>query len=239
MRILKGAALVGTALALLVPAAAAQTLDEIVAKNLESKGGVERLRDTNTMRLTGTLTQQGRRGTTVTMSKRPNLFRRELDVAGQKMLQGFDGTTLWMSVPGMPPQEMPSNPQTDALKRAVDFDAAFLDWKQKGHALEYKGKVTDGGKDYYRLVFTPKGGPSIEYYLDPETGLEAKTIMQIEDPATKGKMETRFSDYRTVEGRTMPFVMTNMLNGAQVAQVRLERVEFNVPLEDALFRIPT
>ena len=24
------------------------------------------------------------------------------------------------------------------LKRAVDFDAAFLDWQKKGHSLEYK-----------------------------------------------------------------------------------------------------
>ena len=33
---------------------------------------------------------------------------------------------------------MPDGPQTDALKRAVDFDAAFLDWQKKGHSLEYK-----------------------------------------------------------------------------------------------------
>ena len=215
-----------------------QTIDEIVAKNLEAKGGVERLRETQTMRLSGNVMQQGLRGTTVTLSKRPNLFRRELDIRGQKMLQGYDGTTLWISVAGMPAQEMPPGPQTEALKRAVDFDAAFLDWKQKGHTLEYRGKVTEGAKSYHHLVFTPKGGPPIEYYIDPETGLEAKTVMQVKDGAMQGKMETRFTDYRTVEGRTMPFVMTNVVDGKQVAQVRLERVEFNIPLDDALFRIP-
>lgn len=222
----------------IIPAAAAQTLDEIVAKNLEAKGGVERLRETNSMRLTGTVTQQGIRGTTVTISKRPNLFRREQDIRGQKMMQGFDGTTLWMSIAGMPAQEMPAGPQTEALKRVFDFDAAFLDWQKKGHSLEYKGLVPDGGKQFHHLVFTPKGGPPIEYYIDPETGLEAKTVMQVKDGAMQGKMETRFTDYRTVEGRTMPFVMTNVVDGKQVAQVRLERVEFNIPLDDALFRIP-
>lgn len=238
MHILKRAVFFGAAIALIVPAASAQTLDEIVAKNLEAKGGVERLRETSSMRLTGTVTQQGMKGTTVTLSKRPNLFRRELDIRGQKMMQGFDGTTLWMSVGGNPPQVMPDGPQTDALKRAVDFDAAFLDWQKKGHTLEYKGKVTEEGKPYHHLVFTPKGGPPIEYYLDPETGLETKTVMQMKDPGMQGKMETRFTDYRTIEGRTMPFVMTNIVDGKQVAQVRLERVEFNVPLDDALFRIP-
>ena len=62
--------------------------------------------------------------------------------------------------------------------------------------------------------------------------------MQMKDPGMQGKMETRFTDYRTIEGRTMPFVMTNIVDGKQVAQVRLERVEFNIPLDDALFKLP-
>ena len=76
MHTLKRAVFFGAAIALFIPAAAAQTLDEIVAKNLEAKGGVERLRETSSMRLTGTVTQQGMKGTTVTLSKRPNMFRR-------------------------------------------------------------------------------------------------------------------------------------------------------------------
>ena len=44
MHTLKRAVFFGAAIALFIPAAAAQTLDEIVAKNLEAKGGVERLR---------------------------------------------------------------------------------------------------------------------------------------------------------------------------------------------------
>jgi hypothetical protein len=60
----------------------------------------------------------------------------------------------------------------------------------------------------------------------------------VEDPASKGKMETRFTDYRNVDGRMVPFVVTNMLNGAQIAQIRFERIEFNVSLDDALFRVP-
>ena len=216
--------------------ASAQTAEEIVARNLEAKGGLERLRQTTSVRITGTMAVQGAKGSTVTMSKRPNLFRREMDVAGQKMVQGYDGTTLWMRMGAMAAQEMPPGPQTEALKRNVDFDSAFVDWEKKGHKIDYKGKVTEAGAEYYHLVFTPKEGPAITYYIDPTTGLEAKTVM--EDPATKGKMETRLSDYRNIEGRMIPFVMTNVVNGTQVAQIRLDRIEFNVPLDEALFRMP-
>lgn len=224
------------ALVSLAGVASAQTADEIVAKNLEAKGGVDLLRQTSSVRITGTMNVAAAKGTTQTVSKRPNLFRREMDMSGQKMVQAYDGAVLWMRMGNMPPQEMPLGPQSEALKRNADFDSAFIDWQKKGHKVEYKGKVTEEGKEYHHLVFTPKDGSSIEYYIDPTTWLEAKTVMQ--DPATKGRMETRLTDYRAVAGRMIPFVMTNVLNGTQVAQIRLERIEFNVPIDDALFRMP-
>lgn len=230
------ASLVCVALFPLASVASAQTADEIVARNLEAKGGLERLRETTSVRFTGTMTMAGTKGTTVTMSKRPDLFRREMNLKGQKLVQGYDGTTLWMQVGTMAAQEMPPGPQTDALKRNADFDSAFIGWREKGHKIDYRGKVTEGGKEFFHLVFAPKDGPPMDYYIDPATGLEAKTVM--EDPATKGKMETRFADYRAIDGRMIPFVMTNILNGTEVAQIRLERVEFNVPLDDGLFRMP-
>ncbi len=233
---LSRASLVCVALFSVAPAAAVQTVDEIVAQNLEAKGGVQLLSGTTSVRITGTMTTPAGRGTTVTLSKRPNLFRREVQLGGQKIVQGFDGATLWMQSGTMAAQEMPAGPQTEAIKRNLEFDPAFLDWQKRGHKLDYKGKVTDGGKEFHRLVFTQKDGPPMDYYIDPATGLEAKTV--IEDPAAKGKTETRFTDYRTVEGRMIPFVMTQVINGAQVAQIRLDRVEFNVPLDDALFRMP-
>jgi hypothetical protein len=124
------------------------------------------------------------------------------------------------------------------MKRNFEFDSAFLDWQQKGHAIELKGKVTEAGKELIHLVLTQRGAPPLHYYLDATTGLEVKTVMDIEDPTVKGQMETRFSDYRNIDGRMIPFAMTQTLNGAPVAQIKLERIEFNVPLEDALFKLP-
>ena len=238
-RLIPRVALVCVALVSTLSPASAQTVDEIIAKNLEAKGGAQRLRETTTVRLSGTLTMQGVRGTTLSLAKRPNAFRREMDMSGQKMIQGYDGTTLWIQRTGMAAQEMPPGPQADAMKQnATDFDSAFLDWQQKGHKIEYKGKVTEGGKEFYHLLFTPKAAPAMEYFIDPSTGLEVKVVMTGADPSGKDKAEVRFSDYRNVDGRMIPFVTTNLVNGTQVMQVRLDRVEFNVPIDDALFKMP-
>ena len=226
------------ALIALASPAQAQTVDEIVARNLEAKGGVQKLRETASVRLTGTATLQGQTGPTLSLSKRPNMMRREITLGGQKLVQGYDGTTIWMALPNAPAQELPAGPQADLFKRNVEFDSAFLDWQKKGSKIELKGKETEGGRELIHLVLTPKDAPPLHYYLDAKTGLEAKVVMEVKDPSIKGALETRFSDYRSIDGRMIPFVMTQMLNGQQFAQIRVEKVEFNVPLEDALFKMP-
>lgn len=231
-------AVVGLALLFGAPAARAQTVDEIIAKNIQAKGGVEKLKGTNSVKMTGVATVQGTQVPIVTVSKRPNMMRNEMEVAGQKMVQGFDGTSFWVSMPGMPAQELPDGPQTEILKRNSQFDPVFIDYKEKGHKIEYKGKETDAGKQVYHLVVTAKQGPVAHYYIDATTGLETKTVMEIEDPAMKGQLETRMSDYREVDGRMIPFSMTQVMNGNTLAEMRFEKVEFNVPLDDALFKMP-
>ena len=58
-RLVPCAALVCLAFASTTSPASAQTVDEIVAKNLEAKGGVQKLRETNTVRLSGVMTLPG------------------------------------------------------------------------------------------------------------------------------------------------------------------------------------
>ncbi len=232
------AAAVGLTLLFAAPAARAQTVDEIIAKNIQAKGGLEKLKGTNSVKMTGVATVQGTKVPIVTVSKRPNMMRNEMEMAGQKLIQGFDGTSMWMSVPGMPPQEVPAGPQTEILKRNSQFDPLFIDYKEKGHKIEPKGKTTDAGKDVYHLVVTTKDGQVAHYYIDMATGLETKTVMEIEDPAMKGQLEMRMSDYRNVDGRMIPFTILQVMNGNTVAELRFEKVEFNVSLDDALFKMP-
>ena len=226
------------ALLLAAPAVRAQTVDEIIAKNLEAKGGVEKLKGTESVRMTGTATVQGNSVPVMSVSKRPNLMRNEIEMGGQKMIQGFDGTSMWISMPGMPPQEVPAGPQVEILKRQSQFEPLFIDYKEKGHKIELKGKVADGGKDAYHLIVTPKEGPVSHYYIDAETGLETRTVTELTDPAMKGTMETRLSDYRNIEGRVVPFSIVHVVNGTTAAEMKFEKIEFNVALDDAMFRIP-
>jgi hypothetical protein len=73
------------------------------------------------------------------------------------------------------------------------------------------------------------------YYLDAESGLEVKMTMDAEQAGMKLKVDTELSDYRNISGRMVPFKMKQSTNGTPAGEITFETVEFNVPLDAALF----
>jgi outer membrane lipoprotein-sorting protein len=49
--------------------------------------------------------------------------------------------------------------------------------------------------------------------------------------------ETQFSDYRTVEGMTMPFSIKTVAAGMTLNEMKLTKIEVNPKLDDAVFKI--
>jgi outer membrane lipoprotein-sorting protein len=242
MRAFSIAAVLAAAVVLPIPAAA-QTLDAIVAMNLQSKGGIEKIRATQSVRMTGTIAARDPTGKEmkagmVILAKRPNLMRRETTMNGEQVVTAFDGRTFWMARGQSQPQLLPG-PQTAYAMQDAEFDSVFVDYKEKGHKIELAGKEMLDGKPVYHLKVTKKNGPVQDFYLDAETGLEKKISVRVEvyDPQPI-LVATQMSDYRDVDGRLIPFKTQQTQNGTILSTVTLDKVEFNVPADDALFRMP-
>jgi outer membrane lipoprotein-sorting protein len=227
---------------LLPPSAATQTLDEIIALNLKAKGGLEKIRATSTVRMTGRVTAKddpkapATSATITTLAKRPNMMRREQVVNGETMVSAFDGRTLWMARGTLPPQEIPG-PQAAYARQDAEFDSVFVDYKDKGHSVDLVGRTKHDGKDVFHLKVTKKGGPPHDYYLDAATGLETAIAVTVPGGGA-ATIVTELGDYREVDGRMIPFALRQLVNGVVSASTTLDSVEFNVPVDDALFRKP-
>ena len=52
-----------------------------------------------------------------------------------------------------------------------------------------------------------------------------------------GALETQFADYRQVDGMTMPFMVKTVAAGMTLNEMRLDKIEVNVPIADAVFTI--
>jgi outer membrane lipoprotein-sorting protein len=237
----------------LAGAAYAQTADELVAKNLKAKGGLENLKAVQGMKITGRVILPGAEGSgggvdipmTITTKKRPDRFRQESEFQGQKIVIGFDGTSAWIINSRMSANPQPiEGDRLDAVKQQADLDGPLVDYKTKGTTIELQGLETVDGKKVHKLKVTPKTGRIVTLYLDAETGLETKTVMEPPvDVATQGSplatLESVFSNYQSVDGNlTMPHMIQQKVNG-QVLQIIIEKIEISPSVEDSIFTMPT
>lgn len=222
------------------PAGAAPSLDAIVAKNIQAKGGEAKLKAIQSMRMAGKVTIQGMDLNMLITTKRPNMMRQEMQFQDKKIVQGFDGTTAWMINPLMgseSPQEM-TGPQAELAKDQADFDGPLLDWKGKGHTLEYAGTEEVGGAKAHKLKLTKKNGQTQYLFLDADSGIDLKTTVQVPQGAQTMTVETEMSDYRAVEGIMMPHALKTSINGMPTGSIVVEKIELNVPVDEAQFKMP-
>jgi outer membrane lipoprotein-sorting protein len=225
-------------------AAHAQTVDEIVAKNLQAKGGAQKWQSVSTVKMSGTMTGQGRDAALTVYAKRPNLGRHEVVLPQGKVVQAFDGTTAWGINPltgNDQPQVFPGE-AAEMMKNGADFDGALINYKAKGRTIELVGKETLRGAPVYHLKVRMANGQVQDYFVDVDSGLEVKTSAQVDlDPRAGGlkqTLETEMSNYKAVDGIMVPHTIKQFMNGKPVVEMSITTVEFNTPIDDALFTMP-
>lgn len=216
--------------------ASAQTVDELIARNTEAKGGLAKMRAIQTMRQARRLTLQGMEAPVVVYAKRPNMVRQELQIGGRLVVMAFDGNTPWIVNPntGTPGAITVMGPQADAMRQDSDFDGPLLDYRTKGTTIDLVGTEALGPKKVFHLKLTARTGLVQHYYLDADTALEVKLVTENES----GKVEQELSDYRDVDGVKVPFLIRTMVNGVLQSEMKVDKVEFNLRIDDAMFRMP-
>jgi hypothetical protein len=214
--------------------------EALVSRNLSAKGGAARLKSLPGLKINARvmLPTAGLEFPAVITTKRPNLFYQESTIRGQKVIAGFDGEKGWIVNPlmgGPAAQEMQGS-RLEMLKRQLDLEGPLVDYQAKGTTVEVAGHDTLDGKAVTTLKVTPKDGLVEFFYVDDETGLEAKTIKQIKDGDGITTLETRYSNYESVDGVMVPHIVQQKAAG-QVLQFTIESVEI-AAADDTLFKMP-
>jgi outer membrane lipoprotein-sorting protein len=230
------------ALATLAPPASAQTVDDIIAKHVAARGGMDKLKAVKAMRMTGTMSVgPGIEAPFTLEMRRPNSMRVEFTLQGQTGVQAYDGKTAWMVMPFMgkkDPEALPAE-ETKTFEEQADFDGVLVDYKAKGHTVELAGKEPVEGTDAYKLKVTLKNGDVRYVYLDSEYFLEIRTEGTRTMRGTPIDFESSVGDYKEVEGMMMPHSMESGAKGMpQRQKMTISKIELNPALDDARFAMP-
>lgn len=234
-----GAALVCT-LAAGLAAAQTPSVDELVAKHLAARGGLEKLQSVSTMRLQGTMNIQGMDMPLTVLSKRPNKMRQEMTMQGQTVIQAYDGQTVWAINPMMgstSPQAI-QGPPADAVKSQSLFDGPLVGYKDRGDTLEVVGPADVAGARTWKLKLTRQDGKAMHIYLDADSGLEKQWSATMEQGGMTMEIDTIMSDHQPVDGIQVARTMRTLVGGQAMGALTVSSVEFNVPIDDAVFSMP-
>lgn len=220
------------------------TVDQLVAKNVEAKGGQEALNALQSLKLTGKMiVNQGQLQLAYAETrKRPNEVRTELTLQGMTAVNAFDGKEGWKISPfqGRKDPEKMSADDTKSLWEDAEIDGPLVDWKEKGSTVEYLGTEEVDGTMAHKLKVTRKNGDISYVYLDPDHFLEIRILTQREEHGAKVETETDLSDYEKVNGVYVPLSVEMGRKGDSDKQkLVLDKVDGNVPVEESTFQFPT
>ena len=220
------------------------TVEELVAKNVEAKGGADALRALKSVRLKGKLlVNQGQiEFSYVTTKKRPNEVRTEATLQGMTQVQAYDGTQGWKISPfgGRKDPEKMSADEAKSLVEDAEIDGPLVDWQAKGSngrlsrdrgRGRHAGAQAEGGaQEWRRELRLSRSG------LFPRDPNHRPSAME---QGAQVEVETDLGDYEKIDGVFFPFSIEAGPKGSTDKQkIIIEKGEANVPVDDAIFKFP-
>ena len=224
----------GLVIGLITAPAAAETVDEVIAKHIQARGG-DRWAGVQTMKITGAYTAFSETSDVTMTRMRGHRFLMVYTGFGSEQRTGFDGRTAWSS--GGRGTGSIEGLDKSILMRSVDFATPLFDYAQRGFTAKLLGEIEFEGSPTIGIELTRDDDTSETWYLDPKTYLEVGLISPGNDYLGPVDRMTYFEDFREVDGLKMPFyVESQWFTRSRVLEVA--DVELNVDVDAASFRMP-
>jgi len=229
---------------------AAESVEEIVEKNVEARGGARALAAVDSMRVTGHLLVQGMNIPYRLEWKRPNKVRFAYEThPGRESVQGFDGGKGWKLGPQSEGAEILTTDEVSRLlSRCDDLDSALLRARSEQSVVRLIGRSEVDGRDAYKLAIERPGTEVIYEYVDVKDHLVFRRERTSRIDGAEVDVVTSVSDYREVGGVLYPHVIESRLfnaggEGRRALQgtqaFAVESVSLNVMLDESAFAMPS
>ena len=216
----------------------AQSVDEIVTKNLNATGGVAKLQGVKSVITESNIKVQGLEIENLTTVLVGKAIRSDSKIMGNNMVQAFDGTTPWAITPIImggngEPQVMPEEMAKSVISQKDPFP--LLDYVKKGTRVELLAAEKIKDKDAYHLRIYPKDGAESEIWIDATTGL----ISKLKTMQNGQEVEVFFLNYTESEGINFAMGMEILSPIAGIISINTKTVKLNTTIDEAIFKMTT
>lgn len=219
--------------------------EQVVAKNVAARGGLEAWRKVQTMVWLGHI--ESAHAVVPSMlfmlsQQRPNKMRFEINAMGDKTLRIFDGTQGWKLHPahGRPDVQPYTIEEVRFAQSGPGLDGPLIDYADKGRSVSLVGIDDIEKHNAYHLIVRTASGESQHVWVDAKSFLEIRYDRPAGGPAGAPRtVSVVYRDYRTTDGLTMPSIVETAAGpGTPPDRMVIERVVLNPALSDHTFRNP-
>jgi len=221
----------------------AQTAEEIINNYIKTIGGMDKIQAVKTLRRTGKFIGGGGfEAAILEENKRQKMVRQEFSIQGMTGINAYNGQAGWKIEPwqGKKDVEPLGEEEMKQIIEDSDFDGPLVNYQQKGNKVEFVGMDQVEGTDAYKLKVTLASGDVRYYYMDTDYFVPIKIDTKRMIRGAEREYETTLGDYKEVNGWYLPHSVETNLKGSQDKQkVAYEKIEANVPIDDARFQVPT
>lgn len=214
---------------------AAQTADEIIAKNIEAMGGAAKISSLSSVKRSGNMSAQGMDIPIVMTISHLKGMRVDIEVMGTSNYQIMTPEKGYMF---FPIQQMTEPKELDAetVKAAqsqLDLQGPLFNYKEKGNTIEYVSTEKVEGSDAYKLKITGKSGKTSYYFIDIKSNRLVKVSGKTKGP-DGGEMDVDsiFSDYKqTPDGYWFAYSTTT-----PQGPITFDKIETNIKVDENIFK---
>lgn len=215
----------------------AQTLEEIVAKNVDAMGGPANLDKLKSIKMSTVIQMMGIEVPSEIVIAAGLGVRSDIEVQGMTISQAFDMKSGigWAIGPDGQQMELPAQ-ASEAMKGQVDLTGLYK-YKEKGIQLELLGEDKFEDKPVVKIKTTNPGGLSSTLFISKETYLVVR--MESKNMGVETTVVQR--DYKNFSGYMSPQVIetTSSQMPGQSMKALVKSITVNSPVDPAIFAKPS
>ena len=212
----------------------------LMAKVIEAAGGADKLSAVKTVRVKATLTLKAQ-GISLDAEETdvlPDRVYNRMTTPGGEIVMVATPQDSFMQMASMGTQPMPSSQRDDSLhslRRNVWYLAQHL--HDPGYTFSTAGTEKVGDVQA-TILDIQGGGQQWRWYVDPQTAHVLRAQYEGAGPAGPATRTVDFSEWKPVDGITVPFHEEVAVNGTPSATIAVSSYEFNPTVDPKIFNKP-
>ena len=211
----------------------------LAAKVVAAMGGLQKLQTIKAVHVSMTQSNFGGSPAPVEVyAEFPDRIHVDLEIPQGKLALVASPSAGFMSLAGMGSRSMPADQKEEMLAQ-LHHDLVYVAQHSDDPAFTFKSAGSEKVGDVEAAVLDIGGAiPWVRWYIDPKTGYILREKYKALGQTGPVDSETNLSDWRTVDGLTMPYKHENTRGEGEQSVAEFKKIELNPTLDPKLFEKP-